>query len=326
MLLAGDIGGTKAIVGLFARGGARPTPIDIRSYRTSAFPDLVTLCRQFLRDASADASTIQTSCFGVAGPVAARRARLTNVPWEVDADAVSRELRLPHVDLLNDLEATAWAVPVLMPDEIAVLQSGDPEAANVGSAALIAAGTGLGVALLPQVDGRFVPQSSEGGHVDFAARTANEQQLQAALMREYGRAELEQVLSGPGLVNIHRFVHPHTCEMLSRAPQGSDEFPALISLSALEGGCAECRKTLEMFVGIYGASAGNLALTTMATAGVYLGGGIAPRILPALHWPIFEEAFRAKAPLEGLMRRIPVRVILNPVAALIGAATFSAAR
>jgi glucokinase len=326
VLLAGDIGGTKAIVGLFARGGARPTPIDIRSYRTSAFPDLITLCRQFLQDASADAGAIQTSCFGVAGPVAARRARLTNVPWEVDADEISRELRLPHVDLLNDLEATAWAVPVLIPDEIAVLQAGDPGAAAVGSAALIAAGTGLGVALLPQVDGRFVPQSSEGGHADFAARSPDEQQLQTALTREYGRAELEQVLSGPGLVNIHRFVHPHTCDMLSRAPQGSDEFPALISQSALEGGCTECRKTLEMFVAIYGASAGNLALTTMATAGVYLGGGIAPRILPALRWPIFEEAFRAKAPFEGLMRRIPVKVILNPVAALIGAATFSAAR
>jgi glucokinase len=324
MLLAGDIGGTKTFIGLFAHGSERPAPIEIRSYRTLDYPDLTALCRQFLVDVSADAGKVQSACFGVAGPVVGRRAHLTNVPWDVDADALCRELRLPQTFLLNDLEATAWAIPVLVPDELAVLREGDPQAAESGGAALIAAGTGLGVALLPRVKGRFVPQSSEGGHADFPARTPDEQRLQTALIREYGRAELEHVLSGPGLVNIHRFVYPHECPLLNRAPRSSEEFPALISRGALDSDCVYCRKTLELFVGIYGASAGNLALITMATAGVYLGGGIAPRILPALRWSVFEEAFCAKAPLQGLMRRIPVWVIVNPEAGLIGAATFAA--
>lgn len=323
MLLAGDVGGTKTFIGLFARGPERPTALDIRSYRTLDFPTLTALCRQFLGDAVTDARKIESACFGVAGPIIGRRAQLTNVPWEVDADAICRDLPVPRTHLLNDLEVMAWAVPVLRADEIAVLRKGEVPAADAGGAALMAAGTGLGIALLPRVDGRFVPLPSEGGHADFAARTPDEQVLQNALIRAYGRAQLEQVLSGPGLVNMHRFVYPHRCPTLNQ-PVESDEFPALISRAALEGDCPQCRKTLEMFVSVYGASAGNLALVTMATAGVYLGGGIAPRILPALRWPIFEEAFCAKAPLDALMRRIPVSVILNPAAGLIGAATFAA--
>lgn len=323
MLLAGDVGGTKTLIGLFARGAARPTAVDIRSYRTLDFPNLASLCYRFLRDAGTDVRQIQSACFGVAGPVNGRRAQLTNVPWEVDADAICRDLPIPHASLLNDLVVMACAIPVLQHDELAVIREGDSSAAHTGGAALIAAGTGLGVALLPRVDGRLVPQPSEGGHVDFAARTPDEQRLQNGLVREYGRAQIEQVLLGQGLVNIHRFVYPHKCNALNASVE-SAEFPALISSSALKGDCGDCRKTLEMFVSIYGASAGNLALVTMATAGVYLGGGIAPQILPALRWPIFDEAFCAKAPLDGLMRRIPVRVILNPAAGLLGAATFAA--
>jgi glucokinase len=323
MLLAGDVGGTKTFIGMFAHDSERPSEVDIRNYRTLDFPNLTALCRQFLKDAATDAGKIQSACFGVAGPVSGRRAQLTNVPWEVDADAICRDLPIPRANLLNDLEVMAWAVPVLRRDELAVLLKGEQPPHNTGGAALIAAGTGLGVALLPRVDGRLVPQPSEGGHADFAARTEDEQRLQNSLIRESGRAQLEQVLSGPGLVNIHRLVYPHQCAALNQAMESSD-FPALISRSAMEGDCALCRKTLEMFVSVYGASAGNLALITMATAGVYLGGGIAPRILPALRRPIFEEAFSAKAPLDGLMHRIPVSVILNPAAGLIGAATFAA--
>jgi glucokinase len=323
MLLAGDVGGTKTFIGLFTHGDGRPTAIDVRSYRTLDFGSLTALCRQFLKDAATDAGKIRSACFGVAGPIVERRAQLTNVPWEVDADALCRDLPVPNTDLLNDLEAMAWAVPVLRGDELAVLREGggDRRVENRGSAALIAAGTGLGIALLPRVDGRLLPQPSEGGHADFAARTPEELTLLNALVREYGRAELEQVLSGPGLVNIHRFVYPHRCATLSQ-PHESGDFAALITKAALDAGCPQCRKTLEMFVSVYGASAGNLALVTLATSGVYLGGGIAPRILPALRWPMFEEAFCAKAPLDALMRRIPVRVILNPEAGLIGAATF----
>jgi glucokinase len=322
MLLAGDVGGTKTLIGLFTPGEGRPTAVDVRSYRTLDFVSLTTLCREFLHDAAADARKIRSACFGVAGPIQGRRAQLTNVPWEVDADAICRDLDVPNATLLNDLEAMAWAVPVLRSDELTVLREGAGRSGSRGGAALIAAGTGLGIALLPRVDGQLVAQPSEGGHVDFAARTPEEQALQSALIREYGRAELEQVLSGPGLVNIHRFLYPHQCRTLSQ-PHEAGDFAARISQAALEAGCPQCRKTLEVFVSVYGASAGDLALVTLATSGVYLGGGIAPRILPALRWPMFEDAFCAKAPLEALMRRIPVSVILNPGAGIIGAATFS---
>jgi glucokinase len=321
MLLAGDVGGTKTFIGLFAPGGERPELVEMRNYRTLDFPNLTLLCRTFLDDSRIDARTIESACFGVAGPITGRRARLTNVPWEVDTDALCRDLPVPAAHLLNDLEAMAWAVPVLRGEELAVLRKGDGTAVPNGGAALIAAGTGLGVALLPRIGGKLLPQPSEGGHADFAARTPEEQVLHDGLVREHGRAELEQVLSGPGLVNIHRFVYAHRCVTLKQ-PHEPDEFAPLISKAALEADCPLCRKTLEMFVSVYGASAGNLALVTLATAGVYLGGGIAPRILVALRWPIFDEAFCAKAPLDRLMRRIPVSVILNPAAALIGAATY----
>ena len=320
MLLAGDVGGTKTLVGLFSRGQRRPAAVHTASFRTLDFPDLASLSQEFLRQARVDAGALEGACFGVAGPVKDRRATLTNVPWEVDADAMCRQLRVARTDLLNDLEALAWCVPVLDSSEIEVLWQGDPD--PNGGAALIAAGTGLGVALLPKVAGRFVPVASEGGHADFAARTDAEEQLRLALTREFGRAEIEQVLSGPGLFNIHRFVHPHTCADLSGAAE-EDAVPALISHAALGGRCDQCRASLEMFVSAYGACAGNLALTALSTGGMFLGGGIAPRILPALRWPIFLESFFAKAPLERVVRRTPVTVILNPTAGLIGAATFA---
>ena len=323
MLLAGDVGGTKTQIGLFTRDEARPRVVETRTYRTLDFSSLIALLRDFMKDALVDPRNITSACFGVAGPIVDRRAQLTNVPWEVDADAICRDVPVPRTDLLNDLEALAWAVPVLEAGEIDILKKG--EADPRGGAALMAAGTGLGVALLPRIDGRFVPLPSEGGHVDFAGRTPQEQILQAALIREYGRAQLEHVVSGIGLPNIHRFVFPHTCATLTQPPE-SHEFPALITRAALEAGCPDCRRTLELFVSAYGAAAGNLALTSLATGGVYLGGGIAPRILPALRWPVFEEAFSAKSPLEGLMHRMPVSVILNPAAGLIGAACFASFR
>jgi glucokinase len=167
-----------------------------------------------------------------------------------------------------------------------------------------------------------MPAPSEGGHADFAARNDAEERLRRALTSEFGRAEIEQVLSGPGLFNIQRFVYPHTCADISGST-GPEDMPALISQAALEGRCPDCRASLEMFISAYGACAGNLALTALSTGGMFLGGGIAPRILPAFRWPVFLESFFAKAPLEHVVRRIPVAVILNPMAGLIGAATFA---
>ena len=320
MLLAGDVGGTKTFMGLFSRREPRPAAVSTRAYRTLDFPDLAALSRRFLEDAGATAGDIETAIFGVAGPVTGTRAQLTNVPWTVDADMLRDELPLRRAHLLNDLEALAWSVSVLDASEIEVLREGVPDPS--GNAALMAAGTGLGTALLPNIGGRFVPVASEGGHTDFAARTADEQILHAALTRTYGRAELERVVSGQGIVNIFRFVYPHACDTLTPLPN-ADHLPAAISRNAIEARCESCRHILEFFVTAYGAAAGNLALTVLATGGVYLGGGIAPRIIEAMRWPAFAEAFLAKAPMDPLLAKVPVKVILNPAAGLIGAATYA---
>jgi len=319
MLLAGDVGGTKILLGLFRRGQSpRPDAVEVRSYRTLDFPDLGAVSIHFLRETSTRPADIEAAGFGVAGPIRGTRAQLTNVPWIVDLDALQREVPIPHVYLLNDLEALAWSIPVLDADEIEVLHTGRPDAR--GNVALIAAGTGLGMALLPNVDGHLVPCASEGGHVDFAPRNAEEQALAIALSREFGRADVERVVSGPGLANIHKILHPHQCATLTPMPS-SEDLPAAISRAALEGSCPSCTRSLECFVSAYGASAGNLALTVLATGGVYLGGGIAPRILPALRWPCFLQSFLGKSPMDALISRMPVKVILNPHAGLLGAAT-----
>jgi glucokinase len=319
MLLAGDVGGTKTFLGLFARGATRPDVVEIRSYRTLDFHDLGALCLQFLRETSTTPADIDAASFGVAGPVTRTRAQLTNVPWVVDLDTLRREVPIPRAYLLNDLEALAWSVPVLRPDEIEVLHEGHVDAD--GSVALIAAGTGLGIALLPRVDGRLVPRASEGGHADFAPRNADEQELAAALIQEYGRVDVERVVSGPGLATIHRVLHPHQCATLTPLPSSTD-LPAAISRAALDGACPECARTLELFVSAYGAAAGNLALTVLSTGGLYLGGGIAPRILPALRWPVFMRSFLDKSPMDAVISRIPVKVILNSGAGLLGAASY----
>lgn len=237
MLLAGDVGGTKTLIGVFRRDSVRPAAVDIRTYRTLDFPNLGALALDFVKDAGTAAREIDAACFGVAGPVTGTSARLTNIPWVVEAGAMCRDLSVPRTYLLNDLEALAWSVSVLEPDEIEVLLEGEPD--ESGGAALLAAGTGLGMALLPKIDGRFVPRPSEGGHVDFAARNPPEQLLRNALIEEYARAELERVVSGPGLANIHRFVHPHRCAALTQPPD-SREFPALVTRAALEDGCRDC--------------------------------------------------------------------------------------
>lgn len=320
MLLAGDVGGTKTLLGLFATGAQRPEAVEVRSYPTLEFADLAAVCLRFLADASARTSDITAASFGVAGPIVGNRAQLTNVPWIIDLDALRRDVPVTRAYLLNDLEALAWSLPVLEPGEIENLRDGqvDPR----GNVALMAAGTGLGIALLPSVDGRLMPRASEGGHVDFAPRNADEDALALALRAEYGRVDIERIVSGPGVANIHRILHKHQCATLTPMPS-VDALPAAISRASLEAGCPLCTRTLECFVSAYGASAGNLALTVMATGGVYLGGGIAPRILPAMRWPIFIESFLDKAPMEALISRIPVKIILNAHAGLLGAAAYA---
>ena len=317
MLLAADVGATKTLLGLFAPDAGRPALLHSRSFPTLAFGDFGDMVAAFLDEHRPAQAGLTAACFGVAGPVLGSTARLTNVPWVIDAAMLGARFSLRQVSLLNDLEAMACAVPVLVASELEVLQAG--RAMPGGHLALIAAGTGLGEAALHRVGGRLVAMASEGGHADFAARTRAEIRVLEELTRVFGRVEVERVVSGRGLVNIHRALHADGCAE-SNAAADPAEIPSLISRAALARRCPRCVETLDLFVSAYGAEAGNLALRTAATGGVYIGGGIAPKILPALRDGRFIDAFRAKAPLEDFLAVIPVLVILNDTAALLGAA------
>jgi len=334
MLLASDVGGTKTLLGLFSPDPDRPQPIEIGEFVTLDYDGLEPMVREFLGAWKIDARTITAGCIAVAGAVTDQVARLTNVPWLVDGEAIATGLGLRRAEVINDLEALAYAVPVLEPSEFAVLQQGI--AVPGGNAAVIAAGTGMGMAMLHNVDGRFVPYASEGGWGDFAARTPRELALVGELSRIFGRVGVEHVVSGPGLINIYQFTHGAfgTGPMItpnSLAPSqlcsgvGADrvpqsELPAKIYLSAMENRCPRCVEAVDMFIAAYGSEAGNLALRALATAGVYVGGGIAPKILPTLTSGLFLEAFRAKEPMADLIAMVPVYVILNPDSGLLGAA------
>jgi glucokinase len=317
MLLAGDVGGTKTLLALFERDPVRPREVGIRTFPTTSFDSLRDIVDAFLQTEGLEAEQIEAACFGVAGPVVDESARLTNVGWAVHASVIRTHHGIRDVRLLNDLEAMAWSVAVLTPKELEVLQAG--ENAPDGTAAIIAAGTGLGTAILHRAGGTFVPLASEGGHVDFAPRTPREIDLLNSMLTTHQRVQLEDVVSGPGLIDLHRFTHTGTCPAV---PNGYDpaNAPAAISTAALERRCASCIEALDLFTSIYGSAAGNLALTAGALGGVYVGGGIAPKILPALRNGRFMQAFRDKFPMESLLARVPVQVILNPNAALLGAA------
>jgi glucokinase len=324
MLLSGDVGGTKTLLGFFRPDRDRPVPAVVREYATPDFDGLDEIVRTFLEETGE--RRVDALAIGVAGPVSGNVARLTNVPWVADISTVAKRLGDCPALLVNDLEAMASAVPVLEPDELAALQEG--VAVPTGNAALIAAGTGLGEALLHNLGGHFLAAASEGGHADFAARTPRELALVEELTKIHGRVDNERVISGHGLVNIFRFTHGtqdlrRACSEIS--PDASPaELPAEISTAAMARRCEQCMEALDMFVEAYGAEAGNLALRGMATAGVYIGGGIAPKILPVLERGAFMEAFRNKEPMTDLLRTLPVRVILNPASALLGAAVRAA--
>jgi glucokinase len=326
MLLAGDVGGTKTLLGLFMSKPDRPSAIDVGEFVTLDHSGLEPMIESFLQSRQVEARHIKAASFGVAGAVTDEIARLTNVPWQVDCASVAERLGFKRTHVLNDLQALAYGVTVLEPDELSMLQRGVPH--PKGNAAVIAAGTGLGEALLHNVNGRFVPGASEGGHADFAARTPREIEMLRELTRIFGRVSVEAILSGPGLVNVYQFTHeafgagPMPARLCSAVGPASDpsELPPRISRAAMEGLCDRCVEALDIFVSVYGAESGNIALRAVATAGVYVGGGIAPKILPALKSGLFLEAFRAKEPMADYVATIPVAVILNPDAGLLGAA------
>lgn len=318
MILAGDIGGTSTRLALFdAESGALRVVAQER-YPSRHFVGLSEIVREF---SSTHPGTPSRACFGIAGPVRGGRAETPNLPWVIEADALARQLALPRVTLLNDLEANAWGVFTLAEDDFASLAVGQPAAD--GNAAIISAGTGLGEAGYYWDGTSLRPFASEGGHADFAPHDELTIELYRWLHRRYGHVSWERVVSGPGLVNIYKFLHderqlPEPSDLVEAMRSGDPA--AAISKAALDGTSELAASALDMFVTLYGAEAGNLALKMKASQGVWIGGGIAPKILTRLKRPGFLEAFRDKGRFRAFMEAIPVRVILNDQTALRGAA------
>ncbi len=321
MILAGDVGATKTNLALFVQQAGASTPVHQRSVSSQRYPGLEAILKEFLRDHQKE---VTSACFGVAGPVLDGRCRGTNLPWVVDVQALQRTLGFEAVELINDLEATAYGIQTLPEQAFAVLNQGHPH--SHGTIAVIAAGTGLGEAALVWDGHRYRAIATEGGHTDFAPRNDLEVELLRYLMKQYGHVSYERILSGPGKVSIYHFLkeagHGEEPAWLMQQLAVEDPSP-VVSEMALNGRSELCVKALKLFVALYGAEAGNMALKYLARGGVYVGGGIAPKMLPLLQDGTFLHAFKDKGRMAPLLSEIPVRVILEERAALYGAAHYA---
>jgi glucokinase len=322
-ILAGDVGGTKVRLALYEFVGNRLQHIRDRQYSARQFSGVEEIAKHFL---GGDRPNL--GCFGVAGPVRDGRIRLTNLPWILDSKELALNLDIEHIFLINDSEANGYGLAELSADQVYTLSEGD--ANRLGNRALIAAGTGLGEVYLVWNGQRYVPYPSEGGHADYAPRNADEFDLQRYLSQKYeSQVSYDRVVSGPGLTNIYEFLRDfrgmeNPAWLVERMSQENPN--AVISELALAGKSAICEKALDMFVSAYGAEAGNLALKILSTGGLYVGGGIAPRILEKLKDGTFMKAFTDKDRLGHVLTDIPVRIVLEGRAALLGAAAFAKAR
>jgi glucokinase len=327
LILAGDVGGTKVALALYDfQGGALHHTAEKR-YPARDYPGLQAIVEEFLAE-QGQHGNISAACFGVPGPVRQGVLRLTNLPWTLDSRKLSLDLGIDHLFLINDLEANGYGIAELKADQIFTLSPGDPS--NAGNRALISAGTGLGEAFLVWNGKRHIPMASEGGHCDFAARNEDEIDLFRYLHAKLGgRVSYERVIAGVGMKDVYDFL---------RDIRGMDEpswlkermhleDPNAVIGELGESGASEiCARTLEIVVSAYGAEAGNLALKVLAVGGIYLGGGIAPKILKKLQDGAFMRAFTDKGRLSDLLVQTPVRVILESRAALMGAAAYAEAR
>jgi glucokinase len=321
VILAGDVGGTKTRLALYADGGSPRAPLREHRAASRDFRSLEELVLQFL---GPDRVSVATAAFGIAGPVVDNRCDTTNLPWTLDGGAIGGSLAGARVRLLNDLAATGLGVPLLADGETETLQAGLPAR---GNRAVIAAGTGLGEGILVWDGVRHVPSPSEGGHTDFGPRDAFEDELNLWLRARYGHTSYERILSGPGLADLYRFLREtgrgaEPDEVAARFDADPD--PAqVVTAAATGGGCERAAIALDRWLTIYGAEAGNLALKALAVGGVYVGGGIAPKVARALRAGGFLAAFRDKGRLAPVVGRMPVHLIRDDRAALWGAAAFA---
>jgi glucokinase len=321
MIIAGDIGGTKTNVALFEAEGARVgSPVVQQSFPSGHYDSLEAIVGEFV--AARGPTRITHACFGVAGPVVRGRVEATNLAWKVSDESLAAALGLPRVRLINDLEATAYGIGELTPEQLYTLNEGEGE--RPGHRGLIAAGTGLGMAAIFYDGERYHPMPSEGGHIDFAPRDEREYEMLAYLREKIGgRISYERVLSGMGLINIYSFLrdrgHGEEPAWLAEEMRSGDP-SAAVSRAALAGRSELAATALRMFVEIYGAMAGNLALLLKSVGGLYVGGGIAPKIMEKMKDGTFMRHYVDKGRMSGLVQSIPVRVILDDKTALYGAA------
>ena len=324
MILAGDVGGTKVHLALFDFTAGKLNHSRDKQFPAKEYSGLEEIVKEFL-----GTDKVSAACFGVPGPVRDGRLRLTNLPWTLDSRELAKNLAIDHVFLINDLEANGYGVAELGPDQIYTLSQGD--ASQIGNRGLIAAGTGLGEGILAWNGRIHVPYPSEGGHTDFGPRNEEEIELLRFLQRKYnGRISYERVVSGMGLTNIYEFLRDNRGleepKWLADKIAEAHDPNSVITEMALTAKSEICAKALDMMVSIYGAEAGNLALKVLSVGGLYVGGGIAPKILEKLKDGTFIKAFQDKGRLSQLLINMPVRVILDSRAALLGAAAYAEAR
>jgi glucokinase len=328
MILAGDVGGTKVNLCLYNFVGGRLQAVRGKKFPAGAFATLDAVVKAFLADGTDE--EIVAACFGCPGPVRDGRLKLTNLPWTLDARELQKSLGIEHIFLINDLEANGYGIPEIVPEKIFTLHEGD--AKSVGHRGLVSAGTGLGECLLiwDAKTQKHLPLPSEGGHCDFAPRNDKEIALLEYLRRTlHGRVSFERVVSGLGIKNVYAFLRDdqkmNEPEWL-KTRMNTEDPNAVIGECGEDGSSEICAETLRMFAAAYGAEAGNVALKVLAMGGIYLGGGIPPKILKTLKDRVFMEAFLDKGRLSPLLESVPVRVILDDTCALLGAAAYAEAR
>jgi glucokinase len=323
MILACDVGGTSTRVALFEPHCDRAVMMGSDTFRSGQYRSLESIVEEFRLQ---HRDKLTAACFGVAGPVSEGKCITTNLPWHVELKQLQAVLGIEHVMLINDLVANAWGIDWLTPDDFVTLHAGSAD--ETGNRAVISHGTGLGEAGMICVDGRYRPFASEGGHAEFGPRSDTQFDLARYLERRFGRVSYENVLSGPGLVNIYTFLRNSARgdepEWFADELKRNDP-AARISEAALNDELPICVDTMRIFLKIFGAEAGNLALKLMATGGIWLGGGIVPKIMPLIvSTPYFMEGFTAKGKLSHIVEKISIKAIRNQHTALLGAARYAA--
>lgn len=328
-ILAGDIGGTKTILAVFDQAVFEPDRLKKGSYQAEVqqvyaskdYPSFESLVASFVGEKNI---RCDRACFGIAGPVTKRHAQTTNLPWIIEADSIEKVLGGASVSLLNDVQANAYGALCLGDDDMFVLHHG--QAVEDGNIAVVSPGTGLGEAGIIWSGSQYEAFASEGGHSTFTPQSVLEYELATELAKQFGHVSWERVLSGPGLVNIYNFLKQKRGlpepEWLTQEFQRGDD-AVVISQTALLNKFPICTEALDLFVHFLGAEAGNWALKLMAVGGVFLGGGIPPKILQAIQSPSFRQAFIRKGRMQSLLERIPIKVILNSQAALYGAGYYA---